>query len=379
MTKALTKKSNLAHYGKLLDEIKNRIRQGQTRAMWAANAELISTYWDIGRMISERQEQEGWGTGVLPRLAKDLRNELPEVKGFSIRNLSFMVQFYKEYQQDSSIMKRTVSQLQASEKGQQVVAQSVESGKVKQLVSQMPWAHNIVLMQKIKDLGIRHWYMQQVLEQGWSRDVLVTMIKSNVHKRHGKATSNFKTRLPAPHSDLVQQTLKDPYIFDFMTLEEPFHERELETGLIKHLEKFLIELGQGFAFVGRQYHVEVSDNDFYIDLLFYHLKLRSYVVIELKKGPFKPEYAGKMNFYCSVVDDKLKDESDNPTIGLILCQDRDRILAEYALRDVHKPIGVSGYELTQKLPAKLKSSLPSVEQIETELSAKKVQKKKSKD
>lgn len=163
-----------------------------------------------------------------------------------------------------------------------------------------------------------------------------------------------------------------------MTLEEPFHERELETGLIKHLEKFLIELGQGFAFVGRQYHVEVSDNDFYIDLLFYHLKLRSYVVIELKKGPFKPEYAGKMNFYCSVVDDKLKDESDNPTIGLILCQDRDRILAEYALRDVHKPIGVSGYELTQNLPAKLKSSLPSVEQIESELSAKKRLKRKLK-
>lgn len=210
--------------------------------------------------------------------------------------------------------------------------------------------------------------MQHILKQGWSRDVLVAMIKSNVHKRHGKATSNFKTRLPAPQSDLAQQTLKDPYIFDFVTLEEPFHERELETGLIKHLEKFLIELGQGFAFVGRQYHVEVSDNDFYIDLLFYHLKLRSYIVIELKKGPFKPEYAGKMNFYCSVVDDKLRDESDNPTIGLILCQDHDRILAEYALRDIHKPIGVSGYELTQKLPAKLKSSLPSVKQIEAELS-----------
>jgi predicted nuclease of restriction endonuclease-like (RecB) superfamily len=231
-------------------------------------------------------------------------------------------------------------------------------------------------MQKIKDLNIRYWYMQQVLEQGWSRDVLVAMIKSNVHKRHGKATSNFKTRLPAHQSDLVQQTLKDPYIFDFMTLEEPFHERELETGLIKHLEKFLIELGQGFAFVGRQYHVEVSDNDFYIDLLFYHLKLRSYIAIELKKGPFKPEYAGKMNFYCSVVDDKLRDENDNPTIGLILCQDRDRILAEYALRDIHKPIGVSGYELTQKLPAKLKSSLPSVKQIESELSGEKKSRKK---
>ncbi len=273
-------------------------------------------------------------------------------------------------------MKRPVSQLQAPEKGQLPATQLTETGEVKLLVLQIPWAHNIVLMQKIKDLKIRHWYMQQVLEQGWSRDVLASMIKSNVHKRHGKAISNFKARLPAPQSDLVQQTLKDPYIFDFMTLEEPFHERELETGLIKHLEQFLIELGQGFAFVGRQYHVEVSENDFYIDLLFYHLKLRSYIVIELKKGPFKPEYAGKMNFYCSVVDDKLRDENDNPTIGLILCQDRDRILAEYALRDIHKPIGVSGYELTQNLPAKLKSSLPSVKQIESELSGERKTRKK---
>ncbi|MFH1653354.1 MAG: PDDEXK nuclease domain-containing protein [Pseudomonadota bacterium] len=376
MTKALTKKSDLAYYGQLLDEIKNRIRQGQTRAMWAANSEMLATYWDVGWMISERQDQEGWGAGVLPRLAKDLHNELPEIKGFSVTNLKLMVQFYKEYQGVISISQRPVGQLQATEKGQPPVAQLNDAEKVKQLVSQIPWAHNIVLMQKIKDLGIRYWYMQQVLEQGWSRDVLVAMIKSSVHKRHGKATSNFKTRLPAPQSDLVQQTLKDPYIFDFMTLEEPFHERELETGLIKHLEKFLIELGQGFAFVGRQYHVEVSENDFYIDLLFYHLKLRSYIVIELKKGPFKPEHAGKMNFYCSVVDDKLRDENDNPTIGLILCQDRDRILAEYALRDIHKPIGVSGYELTQKLPAKLKSSLPSVKQIESELSGERKTRKK---
>lgn len=193
------------------------------------------------------------------------------------------------------------------------------------------------------------------------------MIKSRAHHRQGKASSNFKRLLPPTHSDLVEQTFKDPYIFDFATIAEPFRERELETNLVKHLEKFLIELGQGFAFVGRQYHIEISDNDYYIDLLFYHLKLRAYVVIELKKGPFKPDYAGKMNFYCSVVDDKLRAEQDNPTIGLILCQDRDRILAEYALRDIHKPIGVSNYELTQKLPKKLQSSLPSIQQIEKEL------------
>lgn len=344
MTQSPINNPALTLYTTLLSDIKARIRQGQMRAVWSANAELIATYWDVGRMICERQRQAGWGAGILPRLVKDLHNELPEIKGFSIRNLQFMTRFYKEYQEVNPI--------------------------VKQPVSQIPWGQNVVLMQKIKNLDTRYWYMQQILEQGWSRNVLTLMIKGKVHKRQGKVTSNFKARLPTPQSDLVQQTLKDPYIFDFMTLEEPFHERELETGLIKHLEQFLIELGQGFAFVGRQYHIELSSNDFYIDLLFYHLKLRSYIVIELKKGLFKPEYAGKMNFYCSVVDDKLRSEEDNPTIGLILCQDRDRIMAEYALRDIHKPIGVSGYELTQKLPTKLKSSLPSVKQIEAELSSK---------
>lgn len=368
--KSLTK--SLTFYGDLLADIKVRIREGQTRAVWAAKAEMLETYADVGRIISERQNEEAWGSGILQRLAKDLQNELSEIKGFSVRNLQFMVQFYKEYHVDSLITKRPVSQLKGSKKEQRPVVQLSDAENMKRLVSQIPWAHNIVLMQKIKDMNVRHWYMQQILEQGWSRDVLVAMIKSKVHRRQGKASSNFKLRLPEPQSDLALQTLKDPYIFDFATLDEPFRERELETTLVKHLEKFLIELGQGFAFVGRQYPIEVSDNDYYIDLLFYHLKLRAYVVIELKKGPFKPDYAGKMNFYCSVVDDKLRTEQDNPTIGLILCQDRDRILAEYALRDIHKPIGVSNYELTQKLPKKLQSSLPSIKQIEKELSGDKM-------
>ncbi len=379
MSKSLSKKYGLIEYGRFLDEIKTRIHQGQTRAMLSANAELIATYWDIGRMISKRQNQKGWGAGVLPQLAKDLHNELPEVKGFSVTNLKLMVQFFKEYQDVPLIGQQAVGQLRATEKGQRAVGQlhlsqrdrEGEFEKVKRLISQMPWGHNVVLIQKIKDWDIRQWYMQKTLEQGWSRDVLVSMIKKRIHKRHGKVTSNFKACFPAPRSDLVQQTLKDPYIFDFLTLEKTFHERELETDLVKHLEQFLIELGQGFAFVGRQYKIEVSNNDFYIDLLFYHLKLHSYIVVELKKGPFKPEHAGKMNFYCSVVDDKLRGKDDNPTIGLILCQIRDRILAEYALRDVNKPIGISGYELTQKLPKSLKSSLPSIKQIESELSGRK--------
>src|SRR3990167_8460578 len=238
--------------------------------------------------------------------------------------------------------------------------------------------HYSELLKKIKDKGIRFWYMQKIIKQGWGRNALALMIKSEMHKREGKMISNFNKRLPSPQSDLVQQTLKDPYIFDFMTLEEPFHERELETSLVMHLEKFLVELGQGFAFVGRQYHIDVSEHDFYIDLLFYHLRLRCFVVIDLKKGPFKPDYAGKMNFYCNVIDDYLKHGEDNPTIGLILCQDRERVLAEYSLRSIKKPIGISQYELTRALPTQLKSSLPTIEQIETELSVKKGQRKKAK-
>lgn len=222
-------------------------------------------------------------------------------------------------------------------------------------------------MQRIKDQAIRHWYMAQTIANGWSRNVLLAMIQSEAHRRHGKSISNFDQLLPAPQSDLVKQALKDPYIFDFLTLEEPFHERELEVGLLHHVEKFLLELGQGFAFVGRQYHVEIGEQDFYIDLLFYHLGLRRYVVIDLKKGKFKAEYAGKMNFYLNVVDEKMRHDADAPSVGLILCQDRNQIVAEYALRGVDKPIGISEYELTRALPAKLRSSLPTVEEIESEL------------
>ena len=345
-------KTSLVLYGNLLSDIKTRIRQAQVKATLSANAEMIAMYWDVGRMIYERQQQEGWGAGVIPRLAKDIQNELPELKGFSERNIKFMVQLYKEYEAGAAIGKQPVSQFE----------------NMKRLVSQIPWGHNILLMQRIKDIFVRLWYMEQIIQNGWSRDTLGLMIKSGTHLRQGKAVSNFSLTLPDPQSDLVRQSLKDPYIFDFMTLTEPFNEREMETELIKHLERFLLELGAGFAFVGRQYHLTVSDKDFYIDILFYHLKLRCFVVIELKKGDFKPEYAGKMNFYCSAVDDLLKHPTDHATIGLILCQTKDRILAEYALRDMHKPIGISEYELTRVLPENLKSSLPSIEEIEAEFS-----------
>lgn len=245
-----------------------------------------------------------------------------------------------------------------------VVAQLPDS-----LIWTVPWAHHVILMQKVKDLAVRRWYMEQALAQGWSRNILVLQIESQAHARHGQAVTNFDRLLPAPQSDLARQTLKDPYIFDFLTMAEPFHERELETSLVRHLEKFLLELGQGFAFVGRQYRLDVGGEDYYLDLLFYHLRLRCFIVIELKKGEFKPEYAGKLNFYCNVVNDRLRRQGDQPTIGLILCQGRNRVLAEYSLAGIDKPIGVSTYELTRALPSTLQSALPTVEEIEAELTS----------
>jgi predicted nuclease of restriction endonuclease-like (RecB) superfamily len=240
------------------------------------------------------------------------------------------------------------------------------------LIFRLPWSHNFILIEKVKDLKARRWYMEQTLAGGWGRDTLESMIRSNAFRRKGKAVTNFSAQLPTPQSELAAETLKDPFIFDFLTLEEPFHERELETGLIQHLEKIILEVGAGFAFVGRQYHVAVSDQDFYVDLLLYHLRLRCYVVVELKKGPFKPEYAGKVSFYCSVIDDYMRHEQDQKTIGLILCQNKNKILADYILRGINTPIGVSDYELTKALPKELRSSLPSIEEIERVLGAEKV-------
>ena len=377
------KARELADYRDLLGDIKARVRQAQHRAALSANAEMIRLYWDIGCLIAARQEREGWGAGVLPRLAVDLKNELPEEKGFSLRNLKLMVQFYRAYPERLAIGQRSVAQLiessSSAEIGQPAVAQTdpppvpethqfSAAPILQRAVVQLSWAHNVILIQKLKHLPTRLWYARQTLEQGWSRDTLAVQIKNRAHERQGAAVTNFSATLPEAHAALAQGLLKDPYLFDFLTLEEPFHERELETGLLAHIQTFLIELGRGFAFVGRQYRLEISDRDFYLDLLFYHLHLRCFVVVDLKKGDFKPEFAGKMNFYGSVVDDQLRHQQDAPTIGLILCQTKDRILAEYALRGINKPIGVADYELTRALPAALASSLPTIEDIEAELS-----------
>ncbi len=364
--------TELALYRKLLADIKTRIQGAQARAVLSANAEMIKLYWDVGHMLDLRQQEEGWGSGVIPRLARDLHNEFPEVKGFSERNLKLMLRFYREYSDPARFVQQPAAQIGGRKKVQQAAALSTASAvsdELPALLLGLPWGHHQMLMDRIKDLGIRHWYMQAAQSHGWSRAMLKDQIDSGAHARQGGAVSNFKERLPSAHSELVQQALKDPYLFDFLTLEEPFHERELETGLVRHLEKFLLELGQGFAFVGRQYKLNVGDDEFYIDLLFYHLKLRSYVVIELKRGEFRPEYAGKLNLYCNLVDDNLRHETDAPTIGLILCQSKNKVLAEYSLRGIAKPIGVADYQLTRALPQHLKSTLPTIEEIEAELQA----------
>jgi len=353
---------NGSGYASLFIEIKTRIQASQVRAILTVNSELVRLYWDIGHMIDARQKHEGWGAGVIPRLARELKNEMPELKGFSERNIGYMIRFAREYGA-VTILQQPAAKISASAKAPQPVTKLRDG-----LLWSIPWFHHVVLMEKVKDLSTRRWYMEQTLVNGWSRNILSMQIEAQAHARQDKARSNFAATLPEHQSDLVQQTLKDPYIFDFLTLTEPFQERELETALVRHLEKFLLELGQGFAFVGRQYKVEVDGEDFYIDLLFYHLRLRAFVVIELKKGKFKPEYAGKLNFYCNVVNDRLKHAADNPTIGLILCRERSRLLAEYSFAGIDKPIGISTYELTRALPKELKSSLPSVEEIEAELS-----------
>lgn len=329
-------------YGVFLKEIKEKILSSQVKAALAVNRELITLYWDIGTKIHLKQKSEGWGAKTIENLSKDLKSSFPNMQGFSFRNLKYMVHFAKEYP-DFAI-------------GQQLVAQ-------------IPWGHNILLLQKLTSLEERLWYINKTIEHGWSRSVLLHWVDSDLHKREGRAVTNFQLTLPSPQSDLAHQTLKDPYCFDFLTLRDKHDEQELESGLLDHVQRFLLELGAGFSFVGRQVHLEVGGQDFYIDLLFYHYKLRCFIVVELKATDFKPEFVGKMNFYLSAVDDKMRHPDDKATIGLLLCKGKNKFVAEYALRDVNKPIGISQYEakIIESLPDELKGSLPSIEQIEQEL------------
>jgi predicted nuclease of restriction endonuclease-like (RecB) superfamily len=328
-----------------LEEIKQRIRNERLRVVISANQALVLLYWDLGRLILERQDRQGWGAKVIDRLAADLRLAFPGMKGFSPRNLLFMRSFAGVYS---------------------------DAEMVKQVVSHLPWGHVLRLVQRVKDPEIRNWYAHQAIAQGWSRSILELQMERKAHERQGKAITNFSAILPPADSDLAIQVFKDPYLFDFLGTADPRREREVEQALVDHIQHFLLELGAGFAFVGRQVHLEVGDQDFYVDLLFYHLKLRCYVIVELKAVPFDPGFVGQLNLYLSAADDLLRHPDDKPTIGLLLCRSKNKIVAEYALRDFTKPIGVAQWEtlIVDNLPQEFAGILPTVEELEMELGEK---------
>ena len=334
-------------YKDWIQEVKAKIRATQLKAAVTVNRALIEFYWELGKMIAEKQTTSNWGDKIIEQVAKDLRSEFPDMKGLSRSNLFYAKQFYLFYKNE--IVQQPVEQLG------------------KQPITRIPWGHNIMIFTKSESLEEAYFYVQQTLENNWSRDVLAFQLKSALYQRHGKAITNFPDTLPAPQSDLANQTLKDPYIFDFLTFAQPYKEKDIENQLVQHVTKFLLELGKGFAFIGQQYHLEIGDQDYYLDLLFYHVTLKCYVVIELKNTRFIPEYAGKMNFYLSAVDSILKKDDDQPTIGIILCRDKNNIEAEFALRGINKPMGISEFKLIETLPEELKSSLPTIEEIEKEL------------
>jgi predicted nuclease of restriction endonuclease-like (RecB) superfamily len=331
-------------YATWLETLKNRIRAARQKAALSVNQELTALYWQIGKAILERQARRGWGAKIVEHLAQDLSAAFPEMKGFSRANLMYMRAFAGAWP-DFAI--------------------------VQQLVGQLPWGHNIILITKLKNKPARLAYVKNAIEHGWSRNILNIQIELRSVEREGRAVTNFEQRLPKPHSDLARESLKDPYQFDFLSLGKEAGERAIENALVQHVTRFLVELGTGFAYAGRQVPLEVDGESFYMDLLFYHVRLHCYVVIELKAGKFKPEHLGQLNFYLSAIDAQMKQPEDNPTIGLLLCKSRSRVVAEYALRDVNKPIGVAEYQLVKSLPKKLRTALPTIEEIEAELTAKK--------
>ncbi len=330
-------------YAAALQAIKKRIQAERVRVVLAANSAMILLYWDIGSMILERQKHAGWGARIIDRLSADLLRAFPEMRGFSPRNLKYMRAF---------------------------AAACPTRAIVQQAAAQLPWFHHCLLLDRIPDAASRAWYIETAVREGWSRNILALQIDAHAHQRRGKAQSNFRDTLPPAQSTLAEQAFKDPYLFDFLGTANPRREREIEQALVDHVQRFLLELGTGFAFVGRQVPLEVGDQDFHLDLLFYHLELRCYVVVELKAVPFSPAFVGQLNLYLSAVDDLLRHEDDQPTIGLLLCRAKNKLVVEYALRHLKRPIGVAGWETTLvgKLPRALKASLPSVEDLEAELS-----------
>lgn len=371
-----------ADYKNWISEVKLKVRSSQIKAAMAVNSALIIFYWELGKMLSDKISQSKWGDKIIENVSKDLKKEFPEMKGFSVTNLKYSKRFYEYFQLSPQVVGELkninfqidlqfATQLQSVEKEKDIFSQQLVDefalAIISNIVSQIPWGHITIIITKIKDIKEALFYIEKTKENNWSRDTLSLQIKSNLYQRKGVAITNFSHTLPEPFSDLAQQTLKDPYVFDFLQLSETFIEKDIENQLVNHIRQFLLELGKGFAFVGQQYHLEIAEKDYYLDLLFYHIKLKCYVIIELKNTSFMPEYAGKLNFYLSAVDSILKEKEDKPSIGILLCRDKNNIEAEFALRDINKPIGVSEFELTQTLPENLQSSLPSIEELENNL------------
>ncbi|MBQ9336180.1 MAG: DUF1016 family protein [Lentisphaeria bacterium] len=358
-------------YRQFLADLKGKIRKSQFKAAVQVNETLLRLYWDMGRDITERQKNAKWGSRFLFQLSNDLHAAFPDMKGFSLRNLKYIRLFYQFYgtacltqQTDDPVSQGTCRLVPSGllQIGQQPVAQLPDA------IFHIPWGHHIVLMTKCKSLQEAFFYIQKTLDGNWSRSVLLNMLDTGLYEADGKAVTNFAKTLPLPQGDLAQQTLKDPYVFDFLTMRDKFDERDLEDALVKNITRFLLELGTGFAYVGHQVRIEVGDQEFFMDLLFYHLKLRCYVVIELKTTPFQPENLGQLGFYVTAVNEQLKHPSDTETIGLLICKEKNKVVAEYALKGAAQPLGISEYRLSRLLPDEIKSCLPTIEEIESELS-----------
>ena len=332
---------NISNFGSWIKDLKSKIHEARRKVAFSVNSQLMELYWEIGRELHAKLENAVWGSNLIEEVAKELKHEFPDIKGFSRRNLFAIRQWYRFYSEKYEFVPQTVAQI--------------------------PWGHNRLIITKIKDINEAEFYCIETIRNNWDRDTLEIKISTKFYEKTGKAINNFSSTLPSNQSQLVNQTLKDPYNFDFLGLYDDALERAIEDQLTKHITAFLLELGKGFAFIGRQYKIEISENDYFIDMLFYHTELRCYIVVELKAGKFRPEHAGKLNFYLSAVDSQLKKSIDNPSIGILLCKSKDKIEVEYALRNLNKPMGISEYRLTDAIPENLKTNLPSIEELESGL------------
>lgn len=331
---------NYSEFGNWIKDLKSKIHEARRKVASSINSQIIELYWELGKSIADKQEKSNWGSSFIETVAIELSHEFPEIKGLSRRNLYAMCQLFKFYSAKYQFVPHTAAQI--------------------------PWGHNRLIISKVKDIDEAEFYCSETAKCGWDRDTLEIQLKKNLYRHSGKSTNNFENTLPASQYKLVNQTLKDPYNFDFIGLFDDAQEKEIERELTKNITDFLLELGKGFAFLGRQYKIEISETDYYLDMLFYHVELRCYVVIELKSVKFKPEFAGKLNFYLSAVDSQLKKTEDNPTIGILLCKSKDKIEVEYALRDINKPMGISEYQLTDIIPENIKTKLPTIEELENQ-------------